>query len=417
MNVSNTTIQANESSTIATGFLPYATGYSNDVIYAFLYLAEIAIAVIALAGNFVVVYAFVFYRKLRTSVTNYFVVSLAISDILTTGFVTTFQLDATRKGHQWTHGEFMCGLYTTMYLLAVPSSVINLCAVTVDRYLVLKMPLRYNSLMTPRRAILIICCLWVYAIVWACLPVMGWKIDFPAVEDGFCYYVSTKHYNVAVNIVNFVLPMVFMAIFWSLIYGIVSQHVQRVIKQETNISLNTTESSNTSSYTVQFNSKGELILPKRKKKTEKKRMRRIVRGSRYIGLIVVLFYICWLPFVTLSLVGNLCQSCVQVIPVVLYDVFLTMGFLNSALNPFLYPFHHKHFKEACKMIWKKFKTKLYFKSFYWSNKVESELPENLRRPALETRNIMTSQGWRDIMDSRSHDPLSPSLRTRWLFVF
>ncbi|XP_068688115.1 D(1A) dopamine receptor-like [Montipora foliosa] len=321
--------------------------------YLFLVITEGISAVVGLFCNVAVVYAFIFYKKLRTSVTNYFVISLAISDILTTGFVTSFHLDASTKAHLWTHGEFMCRLYTTMYLLAVPSSIINLCAVTVDRYLVLRMPLRYNTLMTPGRAVFIICSLWIYAIIWASLPVMGWKVDFPAVEDGYCYFLSTRDYNVSMNIINFVLPMIFMAVFWSLIYAIVHRHHKRFQNIERSLSLNTNESSNSSNGEVaQINS----IMSSGNPNRDKIKMRRHVRGSRYIGFIVVLFYFCWFPYVTTSLIGNLCESC-DPIPFVVYDAFLALGFLNSALNPFLYPFHDKHFKEAFRDMWRKMRSR------------------------------------------------------------
>ena len=326
-------------------------------LYVFLFISEVITAVVGLASNAAVVYVFIFYKKLRTSVTNYYVISLAISDILTTGFVLTFHLDATRKDHLWTHGEFLCNFYTTMYLLAVPSSIINLCAVTVDRYIVLKMPFRYNSLMTPRRAVLIICCLWVYAIVWACLPVMGWKQDLPAVEDGFCFFLTTKKYNILMNVVNFILPMVFMAIFWFFIYAIVHQHHKRFQNIERSLSLNTNESSNSSNGdAAQMSS----LMSSGNHIKEKMTLRRNLRGSRYIGFIVVLFYFCWLPYLSLSLIGNLCESC-WMIPTEVYDVLLTLGYLNSALNPFLYPFHDKHFKEAFRDIWRKIRNNTFVK--------------------------------------------------------
>lgn len=344
-NISNAT-NLNASSEISA---PEYVSSRIQGLYIFLLISEITTAVVGLASNVAVTYVFIFYKKLRTSVTNYFVISLAISDILTTGIVVTFHLDATRKNHLWTHGEFLCNLYTTMYLLAVPSSIINLCAVTVDRYLVLKMPFRYNSLMTPRRAVLIICCLWVYAIVWACLPVMGWKQDLPAVEDGTCYFLTTKEYNIAMNLVNFILPMVFMAIFWFFIHAIVHQHHKRFQRIERSLSLNTNESSNSSNGdAAQMSS----LMSSGNHIREKMTLRRNVRGSRYIGFIVVLFYFCWLPFVSLSLIGNLCKSCMP-IPFEVFDVFLALGFFNSALNPFLYPFHDQHFKEAFRDTWRK----------------------------------------------------------------
>ena len=338
----------------------------TTTFYIFLAITEIIIAILALLFNSIVIYAFMAYKKLRTSATNYFVISLAVSDLLTSGLVTTFKADSTLKYQMWTHGEFMCNLYTTMYLLAVPSTVINLCAFTVDRFLVLRMPLRYNSLMPPKRAAFIIGCLWIYAVIWACLPVMGWKAhaDAPSVQDGFCYFGTKRAYNITVNIINFLLPMIFMAIFWSFIYSTVHQHRKRVLKIERSLSLNTNDSSN-SSNNINGNGEGHAMahLAPKNEKRERKRIRRNVRGCRYLGFIVVLFYFCWLPYVVASLVGNLCNWCndERLIPYVLYDALLALGFMNSALNPFLYPFHDKHFKEAFRDIWKKIRSKTFVK--------------------------------------------------------
>lgn len=364
-----------------------------ESFYFFLAIAEVLIVITALAGNLIVVYAFIAYTKLRANVTNYFVISLAVSDILTSGVVTSFKADSTLKYQKWTHGEFMCSLYTTMYLLAVPSSVINLCAVTVDRFLVLRMPLRYNALMPPNRAIFIICCLWIYALVWACLPAMGWRIDLPILEHGYCYFVTTRGYNVTVNIVNFLLPMIFMAIFWFFIYAIVIRHRDRVFEMERNLSFNTNEtneSSHNSCNTLSSQATSSSYLAP-KEKTERKKLRRTVRRSRYIGFIVVLFYFCWLPYVILSMIGNLCVWCNAqgLIPYVLYDALLALGFVNSALNPFLYPFHDKHFKEAFRDMWKKVASKTFVKLLSRREKV-------LEMARFEVA-VVNNRGWLKII--------------------
>lgn len=330
--------------------------------YTFLAVTMIIIAILAIVFNSIVVYAFIAYRKLRTSATNYFVISLAISDLLTSGLVTTFKAETSLKYEKWAHGEFVCNVYTTMYLLAVPSTVINLCAFTVDRFLVLRMPLRYNSFMPPKRAALVISCLWIYAITWACLPVMGWKMSpgQPSVQGDFCFFSTVPTYNITVNIANFLLPMIFMAIFWSFIYSIVHQHRKRVLKIERSLSLNTNDSSN-SSNNINANGEGHAMthLAPKNERRERKRIRRNVRGCRYLGFIVVLFYFCWLPYVTASMIGNLWRW--YKIPYVLYDSLLALGFMNSALNPFLYPFHDKHFKEAFRDMWNKLRSKTFVK--------------------------------------------------------
>lgn len=215
-------------------------------------------------------------------------------------------------------------------------------------------------------AAFIISCLWIYALTWACLPVMGWTAhpDNPVVQNGFCYFGTDRAYNITVNIVNFLLPMIFMAIFWSFIYSIVHQHRKRVLKIERSLSLNTNDSSN-SSNNINANGEGHPMthLAPKNEKRERKRIRRNVRGCRYLGFIVVLFYFCWLPYVTASMIGNLCTWCNAqgLIPYVLYDALLALGFMNSALNPFLYPFHDKHFKEAFRDMWKKMASKTFVK--------------------------------------------------------
>ncbi|KAL9957716.1 hypothetical protein ACROYT_G034651 [Oculina patagonica] len=191
--------------------------------------------------------------------------------------------------------------------------------------------------------------------------------DLPAYENGVCYFVSRREYNITVNIVNFILPMLFMAIFWSFIFSIVQQHRKRVLKIERSLSLNTNDSSNSSNNTYINGEAQQMaqLAPKNdnNNKRERKRMRRNVRGSRYLGFIVVLFYFCWLPYVTISMIGNVCVWCdrERLIPIVLYDAFLALGFMNCALNPFLYPFHDKHFKEAFRDMWRKLRSKTFVK--------------------------------------------------------
>ena len=107
-----------------------------------------------------------------------------------------------------------------------------------------------------------------------------------------------------------------------------------------------------------------------KKKAGKKKMQRNLSGCRYIGIIVMLFYICWLPYVTLSLIANICLSCIKSpITLTLSETFLALGFLNSALNPFFYPFHDKRFKEAFRDIWKKLRSKSFLKVLHRKEKV------------------------------------------------
>ncbi|XP_071791005.1 probable G-protein coupled receptor No18 [Asterias amurensis] len=58
------------------------------------------------------------------------------------------------------------------------------------------------------------------------------------------------------------------------------------------------------------------------------------RTARTLGIIVILFLICWLPFVVLFPINGFCEC----IPGKLYEASYWLAYLNSTLNPFLYGF-------------------------------------------------------------------------------
>ncbi|KXJ18681.1 Fibrinogen C domain-containing protein 1 [Exaiptasia diaphana] len=117
---------------------PYETKLIFSVICVVLYIVIIVAGVI---GNTLVLLAFCLSPALRISPTNYFIMSLAISDILTVTLSIPFDAEQTLLGWRWNHGSFVCSLWTTIYLFVVPSSILSLLAVSVDRYKSLVDPL------------------------------------------------------------------------------------------------------------------------------------------------------------------------------------------------------------------------------------------------------------------------------------
>jgi len=109
----------------------------------------------AILGNTMVVLLILFRTRLHIR-PNWFVLSLAVSDFAVglTCFPTIFLC-----------GKLVLCESTWGYdiaVLAIYSSVTNLCAMTVDRYIAIIKPLRYVAWMTSRRA--------------AILVVLGWSI-------------------------------------------------------------------------------------------------------------------------------------------------------------------------------------------------------------------------------------------------
>ncbi|XP_034398382.1 adenosine A2a receptor a isoform X2 [Cyclopterus lumpus] len=131
---------------------------------------ELLIAVFSVLGNVLVCWAVCLNSNLQ-SITNFFVVSLAVADIavgvlaipfsivISTGFCSNF---------------YGCLFIACFVLVLTQSSIFSLLAIAIDRYIAIKIPLRYISLVTDQRAQSIIAICWVLSIIIGLTPMMGW---------------------------------------------------------------------------------------------------------------------------------------------------------------------------------------------------------------------------------------------------
>lgn len=68
---------------------------------------------------------------------------------------------------------------------------------------------------------------------------------------------------------------------------------------------------------------------------------REIKAARQLGVIMGAFTLCFLPYFTLFLVVAFCDSCVDT---ELMTAMTWIGYLNSTLNPFLYPLCNMNFR-------------------------------------------------------------------------
>lgn len=310
-----------------TGGAPLDTTSGNIIFKMICVVSYIVIIIAAALGNILVCIAFFMSQALRKSPTNYFILSLAISDLLTATLCIPFDAEQTLTNWQWAHGRFLCSVWTTVYLFAVPSSVLSLLAVSVDRYKALSDPLnrfRQERFMTRKRACVVIAGLWMYSFVFALVPEMGWKMYQDNLMYGMCYFNITEHYSVISSFLNFVFPVLIMCALYFRIYQIAkkTRRAHRGGSDISNFSCN------------------------RNYARSRKRLNKNIKTTKNILIVVCTFVFCWVPFTTYSLVGIFCKPCYMSTPEEMSSIFLILGYSNSALNPYLYAFRNKKFKET-----------------------------------------------------------------------
>ncbi|KAH9361438.1 hypothetical protein HPB48_003888 [Haemaphysalis longicornis] len=133
-----------------------------EAIQALMYLMYIAVSVAAIGGNGIVCYIVVAYQRMRT-VTNMFIMNLAIGDILMACLCIPFTFVSNLLLGYWPFGGVMCVLVTYAQCVTVFISAYTLIAISVDRYTAIVYPLRPR--MTKLRSKLIIALVWLVALV------------------------------------------------------------------------------------------------------------------------------------------------------------------------------------------------------------------------------------------------------------
>ena len=107
---------------------PYLIPWYLETFYGILFLTMV---VISTAGNLIVIWIIVCHRRMRT-VTNYFLVNLAFSDVLMTIFNTMFNFIYMCKSN-WFFGKNYCKFTHFIVPYSLISSVCTFVAISIDR--------------------------------------------------------------------------------------------------------------------------------------------------------------------------------------------------------------------------------------------------------------------------------------------
>ena len=132
-----------------------------------------AFNVVVLVGNSLVIMSVFTCKKLRT-ITNTYIVSLAFSDLFLGILVLPFS--GTKEVlTEWPFGKIWCDMWLAIDVWLCTASILNLCAISFDRYLAITRPFKYQAMVSPLKAKLLVAGVWVVAFL-VCLPsLIGWN--------------------------------------------------------------------------------------------------------------------------------------------------------------------------------------------------------------------------------------------------
>lgn len=124
-------------------------------------------------GNMLLIALVFAHRSLRCT-SNCFLVSLFLSDLMVALVVMPPAMLNVLCG-AWVLWPGFCPVWLCFDVMCCSASILNLCVISLDRYLLIISPLRYKQRMTPSRALLLVGAAWGLAALASFLPIeMNW---------------------------------------------------------------------------------------------------------------------------------------------------------------------------------------------------------------------------------------------------
>ncbi|KAL4708596.1 hypothetical protein ACJJTC_014204 [Scirpophaga incertulas] len=177
--------------------------------------------VVTVIGNTLIISAVVTTKRLRT-VTNCFVTSLAVADLLVGIFVMPPAIAVHISG-KWELGWILCDIWISLDILLCTASILSLCAISVDRYLAVTRPLTYSRRRRSKKlALTMIFFVWIAAGAITCPPMFGWY-EPDHNQGGVCRYNQNAGYVVFSAMGSFFLPMAVMVYVYARISCVVAR--------------------------------------------------------------------------------------------------------------------------------------------------------------------------------------------------
>uniref|UniRef100_A0A4W3JBB1 D(1B) dopamine receptor n=1 Tax=Callorhinchus milii TaxID=7868 RepID=A0A4W3JBB1_CALMI len=277
-----------------------------------------------LLGNALVCAAVLRFRHFRTKVTNIFIVSLALSDLLVALLVMPWKAVAEVAGY-WPFGAF-CDVWIAFDIMCSTASILNLCVISLDRYWAISSPFRYERKMTRRLAFVMIGVTWALSVLISFIPVqLNWHKATSHHHGGGsgtnCDSSLNRTYAISSSLISFYIPVAIMLVTYTRIYRIAQIQIRRIASLERAAEhAKSCRRSNTSSDTSSTKTK---VL-------------------KTLSVIMGVFVCCWLPFFVVNCLVPFCRRGPSRLPCVgdtTFDVFVWCGWANSTLNPVVYAFN------------------------------------------------------------------------------
>lgn len=185
------------------------------------------ISILSIVGNGSVLYIVLAFKRMRT-VTNFFIASLACSDILTAVFCIPFTYVANLVLNYWPFGSTMCPIVTYLQTVMVFQSAFTLIAISLDRYVAIAYPMMPRLRKKHGGWIIVLC--WTLAFTTPLPTAITSKVLLETDEFNITYGLCLENwptdkqrwsYSLVVMLLQYFIPLIVLIVTYARIVHIV----------------------------------------------------------------------------------------------------------------------------------------------------------------------------------------------------
>ncbi|KAK2905026.1 hypothetical protein Q8A67_006825 [Cirrhinus molitorella] len=326
-------------------------------------LLILVVVIITVTGNILVIMAVNLERKLQNA-TNYFLMSLAVADMLLGLLVMPVSMVTIVYGYSWPLPASLCPMWIYLDVLFSTASIMHLCAISLDRYVAIRNPIRHNRSNSRSRARAKITAVWtISAGISMPIPVLGLRDHTKVFKDGSCLLTDNSFVLIG-SFVAFFVPLTIMVVTYFLTISALQSEATLCLDQLV------PRPKWSAGFTLNF-LPGPSFSPSEKKLFLRRSLSRepgaesgVVtppfgrhtvqsisneqKASKVLGVVFFLFVVMWCPFFITNVLAVVCEpaTCDADVMNGLLNVFVWVGYLSSAVNPLVYTLFNKTYRSA-----------------------------------------------------------------------
>nr|XP_057923715.1 neuromedin-U receptor 1-like [Doryrhamphus excisus] len=294
------------------------------------------IFLVGVLGNSLTCAVILRYKVMQTP-TNYYLLSLAVSDLLVLLLGMPLELYEMWQNYPFLLGEGGCNFKIFLFETVCFASILNVTALSVERYLAVVHPLKVKHMATSSHVKKVVFMLWLLSMLCSVpntslhgIVVLPPRFGRHFPRSAICHLVKPKWmYNLIILISTlafFILPMLIISILYLLIgFELHKERVATTVDDRCSFGPET------------------LSRAHRQKMNE-----RNFQVTKMLCVLVIVFGLCWAPFHVDRLMWSFMDTSIEQHIKIFEHVHIVSGvffYLSSAINPILYNLMSTRFRE------------------------------------------------------------------------